>query len=123
MNATIMAQNAYSSTTAPIRTDRGTEYDIFARVTHGLKSYSASQNYPAFIAALHENRQYWTLLAVDVADSDNGLSPALRAQIFYLAEFTISHTSKVLSGDATVDALIDINTSVMRGLSQQEVPK
>ena len=123
MNATTLAQNAYSLSTATVRTDRGTEYDIFARVTLGLKKFSNTNNYPGLIAALHENRQYWTLLAVDVADSDNGLSPALRAQIFYLAEFTILHTSKVLSGDATVEALVDINTSVMRGLSQQGGPK
>ncbi len=118
MNAISLAQNAYSQTAAPVRTDRGTEYDVFARITHRLKTISAKSDYTGFVAVLHENRQLWTLLAVDVADEKNALSQGLRAQIFYLAEFTIHHTSKVLAGSATVEALVDINTSIMRGLHQ-----
>jgi flagellar protein FlaF len=45
------------------------------------------------------------------------LPRALRAQIFYLAEFTRQHTSKVLRGDAEVTPLIDINTAIMQGLA------
>ncbi len=119
MNATSLAKNAYSQSGTPVRTDRGTEYDVFARVTQALRNTSAKTNYPAFAAVLHENRQLWTLLAVDVADANNALPNGLRAQIFYLAEFTLLHTSKVLAGKATVDALVDINTNIMRGLQQQ----
>ncbi|MFV2036775.1 MAG: flagellar biosynthesis regulator FlaF [Paracoccaceae bacterium] len=119
MTALEMAQTAYSSPSAPIRTDRGTEYDVFARITHRLKSLDAKSNAPAFFKALHENRQLWTLLAVDVADADNALPQQLRAQIFYLAEFTLAHTSKVLSGEEDVEALIDINTAIMAGLRQK----
>jgi len=121
VNATSLAQNAYSSAVAPVRTDRDTEYGAFARVTQRLKHSSAKKNHSEFVTALHENRQLWTLLAVDVADAENELPQALRAQIFYLAEFTLQHTSKVLSGEATVESLIDINTSIMRGLRQQAV--
>lgn len=72
-------------------------------------------------AAIHENRRLWTLLATSVADSDNELPQTLRAQIFYLAEFTMLHSQKVLDGKATADVLIEINTSVMRGLRQEEI--
>ena len=113
-----LAQTAYASPAAPVRTDRSTEYDIFARITHRLKSLDPKSNHPAFVQALHDNRQLWTLLAVDVADGDNSLPQQLRAQIFYLAEFTLQHTSKVLAGRDTVEALIDINTAIMRGLRQ-----
>ena len=72
-------------------------------------------------AALHENRRLWILLATSVADPDNELPQALRAQIFYLAEFTMQHSQKVLEGKATADVLIEINTSMMRGLRQEEI--
>ena len=73
------------------------------------------------MSTLHENRRLWVLFAGDVASKDNLLPDTLRAQLFYLAEFTLQHTSKVLDGTASVDVLIEINTAVMRGLRQQEI--
>lgn len=121
MNALNMARMAYSSTSkgaAPIRTPRGTEFDVIARITSQLKAAAADpkRDYAAFVRALHENRRLWTIFATDLADSDNTLPQALRARLFYLAEFTIQHTSKILRGSATTEVLIEINTSVMRGL-------
>lgn len=118
MNALQMAKTAYASTEASIRTPRSTEYDIFAQVTHRLKSASdkGAAGFPELAQALHTNRRLWTMLAADVAESDNGLSQDLRARIFYLAEFTAQHSRKVLHGSESVDALIDINMAVMRGL-------
>ena len=72
------------------------------------------------VTAIHENRRLWTILAGDVADDGNTLPEQLRAQIFYLAEFTGQHSAKVLSGKAGVEILIEINMAVMRGLRQQE---
>ncbi len=123
MNTSALAHAAYSATTAPTRTDRNTEYDVFARVTRKLKQASPEKSYSEFVAALHENRQLWTLLAVDVADANNALPQPLRAQIFYLAEFTMQQTSKIMAGDATKETLIEINTNIMRGLSQQGAAK
>ena len=114
-----MAKTAYTANQAPIRTPRGTEYEAFARITHRLKTASAdTAPFPEFAAALHSNRQLWTLLAADVAERDNALPAELRARIFYLAEFTAQHTSKVLRGTDTADVLVDVNTAVMRGLRQ-----
>ena len=114
MNSVQLAQSAYSSgQQAPLRTHRGTEYAAFSRVTARLK---APRNFNALVSAVHENRQLWTALAADVADADNGLSPDLRARIFYLARFTTQHSSKVLRRKANVVPLIEINTAVMRGL-------
>ena len=70
----------------------------------------------ALARAIHDNRSLWTALAADVAIETNPLPRPLRAQIFYLSEFTAQHSRKVLAGDASVDVLIDINTAVMRGL-------
>ncbi|MGJ8582724.1 MAG: flagellar biosynthesis regulator FlaF [Marinosulfonomonas sp.] len=120
MNALQMAQNAYASTGAPIRTERGNEGDIIARVTHDLKRSDPKKNFKEFVTALHQNRQMWILLAVDVASEENGLPQDLRAQIFYLYEFTMDRTSRILAGSATADSLIEVNTAILRGLRHQE---
>ena len=118
MSALSLAQEAYSASASPLRTSRGTEYEAFARITGKLASYAkdAVANFPNLVQALHENRQLWNLLASDVADADNQLPEALRAQIFYLAEFTQHHTGKVLNKEASADILVEVNTAVMRGL-------
>ena len=120
MNAFNMAKTAYANSSTPTRTPRGTEYDAFARITHRLKSTSIDKsNFGALAAALHDNKSLWSILAADVSDSENTLPDELRGQIFYLYEFTAHHTSKILRKEETVDALIDINTAVMRGLRSQ----
>lgn len=121
MNALNMARTAYSNTAAPIRTSRGTEYEAFARISHQLLQTARfkKRDYPSFVVALNHNRRLWTLLASDVADKENGLPKELRAQIFYLAEFVIHHTAKVLSGSADEEALLDVNRSIMRGLQSE----
>jgi flagellar protein FlaF len=118
LNAHNLARQAYAAPDQPIRTPRGIEFEIFARVTHRLKTLPelGRSTFPALAKALHDNRKLWNLLAADVSDEANGLPKLLRAQIFYLAEFTSQHTSKVLAGEATVETLVDINTTVMRGL-------
>ena len=74
-------------------------------------------DFPRLAQALHLNRQLWTRLAADVADAGNPLPDDLRARIFYLAEFTAAHSGRVLRGRASVDALIEVNLAVMRGLA------
>ncbi len=121
MNHHIQAQSAYRQITAPTRTPRGTEYEVVARITHRLK-FAASKGatgHPELVAALDENRQLWSAFAVDVADQDNALPQDLRARIFFLAEFTLGHTGKILAGTAGVEPLLEINTAIMRGLRGQ----
>ncbi|MEL6522593.1 MAG: flagellar biosynthesis regulator FlaF [Pseudomonadota bacterium] len=117
MNALLQAKTAYGQNASPIRTNRGTEYAAFSRITHRIKgALSNPKDFPDLVAALHENRRLWLVLAADVADPENGLPEKLRAQIFYLAEFTAQHTDKVLQKSAAANVLVDINMSVMRGL-------
>jgi len=120
VNAQNLARRAYTNRSAPIRTPRGTEYEIFANITHRLKAAAlkGKPGFPALAQAIHDNRKLWTLLAVDVADKDNGLPKDLRARIFYLAEFTRSHSSEVLRNSASVAPLLEVNAAVMRGLRQ-----
>lgn len=120
MNALHTARRAYAQTAGPVRTPRGVEYEAFARITRHLKSVANSGKLGKLAPALHDNRRLWTLLASDVADPKNPLPADLRARIFYLAEFTDQHSRKVLRGEATAAALVEINLSVMRGLRRKE---
>lgn len=116
MNASLRAQSGYSATARSTRTPQAAEYDAFARITSALQK---AETPPERVAALHRNRELWTLLASDVAGPENRLPVELRARLFYLYEFTAQHTSKVLRNEADPDILVEINTSIMRGLRQQ----
>jgi flagellar protein FlaF len=116
-----LAQRAYGQAAAPTRTARGTEYEVMARVTHRLiaSAKQGRQGFNQLCHAIHDNRRMWTILATDVADKANPLPRELRARIFYLAEFTQEHSSKVLRREATVAPLVEINSAVMRGLRKE----
>lgn len=122
MTATLLAQTAYAASASPLRTDRGTEYRVFQTVTAALRNATrAGVPMAARAAALHDNRRLWTILATDLAAPENGLPQALRAQLFYLAEFSLLNSRRALSEPEALQGLIDVNTSVMRGLSGREV--
>lgn len=118
MNAQNLARSAYAAPSMATRTPRDLEYELLARATRRLRA--ASQEGPAVFAtlaaALHENRRLWDALAADVADPGNALPQTLRAGLFHLAEFTRVHSRRVLASEAGPEALIEINTAVMRGL-------
>jgi flagellar protein FlaF len=114
----LAARSGYARPEAPQKTPRALEYDLLARSTQRLGAAWANRktDYPALMQALDENQRVWTTLAVDVADAANGLPTKLRAQLFYLYEFTAEHSRAVRDNSATVEVLVDINTAVMRGL-------
>jgi flagellar protein FlaF len=113
-----MARSAYGRPDAPARNHRTVEYDLFAQMTSSLTAAwkARTKDHSGLVRAIYDNTRLWRTLAVDVAEPGNALPEALRAQLFYLFEFTRSHSEKVLSGEADAEVLIDINTAVMRGL-------
>ncbi|EPX82611.1 flagellar biosynthesis regulator FlaF [Salipiger mucosus] len=119
MNAQTLAQRAYAQSSATTRTDRALEYDLIARVTHRIKAAAEAgpAAYPKLVEALYDNRRLWTALAVDVADSDNGLPADLRSRIFFLSEFVQAHTGKVLARKARLAPLLEVNAAILRGLN------
>lgn len=116
--ATPIARAAYGQREAPVRTARAHEYDLLARCTQKMAMAwtRRKDDFPLLATAVHENLQLWCALAIDVADQDNGLPAALRAQLFYLYEFTAKHSQAVMANTASVEVLVDINKAVMRGL-------
>lgn len=111
------ARSAYVSATA-VRPPRAVEYEIFARVTHRLSAVDETDRaaFPALAAAASDNQRLWAVLAEDLMSDDNALPVALRAQLISLSEFVRKHTLRVLAGKASVAPLVEINTTIMRGL-------
>ena len=71
---------------------------------------------PARVKALHRNLQLWIALSADLLDDANKLPEQVRASLLSLSIWVEKHTKSVLAGSATVDALIDVNRSIIAGL-------
>ena len=124
MNALARTTNGYLDATRSTGNPRDVEYQLFSRVTGKLNRASQPDAPFADLAsALDENARLWREIALDVAAAENGLPESLRAQLFYLYEFTAAHTQKVLRNQADASALIDVNTAIMRGLRSRNPGK
>ena len=108
-------QNAVKRTESP----RQTEYRAFAQATRGLIDAASlpADEVGRRAEALATNRRLWSLLAADCAAEGNQLSQALRAQIISLSIFVDRHSSAVMRQGAPLEILIEINRSIMQGLS------
>lgn len=122
MESAHRASAVYGNAKTSVKTPRQVEYQAFAKVTKDLRQYAelGQDEFPRLAEALHVNMRLWTIVAGEVAGDANGLPDLLRAQLFYLADFTRDHTKKVLRGNGKVAPLIDVNLAIMKGLSQQE---
>lgn len=117
MNAESLARGIYQNPDTHLRDLRGLEYDLLARCTSALRAGSRDGvPFASLARALDMNMRLWTAFAADLADPGNTLPSELRARLFYLYEFTVHHSRLVLDGEAAAEALVEINTSVMRGL-------
>ncbi|WP_435256948.1 flagellar biosynthesis regulator FlaF [Thioclava sp. FR2] len=114
----------YAPNDAALRPLRAIEYDAFARVTRRLSQTWAGRksDYPALAKSLNDNLSLWRILAMDVAEASNSLPQSLRAQLFYLFEFTDLHSGRILRGEGSVEVLVDVNMAVMRGLRGEGEP-
>ena len=112
-----LGKNGYANSTRQTGTPRDIEYQVLLRVTGRLSQIrTGSCDFPEIVDALEENLRFWRTVAIDVQDDENELPAQLRAQLFYLFEFTHVHTPKVRRGEADISVLIDINKAVLAGL-------
>lgn len=111
------AARGYAASTSRIGTPRSVEHQAFQRVTSIL---SAARDDTVSIGkraeAVYMNTRLWLTLAADLASPENALPAEVRAQLFSLAEFSRKHGLAVISGKASIDDLIAINTAIMKGL-------
>jgi len=102
-----------------VKSAKDNEADVILSITRDMKrsAQMKDRDFNAFVSAVHTNRRLWILLASDVANPKNVLPNKLKANIIYLSEFVQVHSGKVLQKDGDVEALVEINLSVLRGLA------
>ena len=114
------SQNGYAAAATTMRSTRDAEYDAFSRVTSMLHQADPQGRNAESIAAVSRNNELWLILSADLMNPDNALPDELKAGLLSLAGFSIRHGHAVMAGEATTDALIDVNISVMKGLRSNE---
>ena len=114
-----MSLRAYQQAVRRVESPRDAEYRLFADVTRALMECKALplDDFKGRMEALHWNRRLWATLADDCAQPNNALPEATRAQIISLSLFVHRHTSQVMRRETDIDVLIDLNRTMMQGLS------
>lgn len=115
MNA-VTPLKAHSYGSSATRSARDAEYDAISRVTGLLRQANGRCATVEDIRAVHLNNELWTALAFDLAQPGNALPDEVKAGLLTLASFSIRRGHACLQGEASIDALIDINLCIMKGL-------
>lgn len=111
------ARQAYAKIIRRTESSRDIEYRVFACVTAALQdATSPDTHFSSRLKAIHHNRELWQTLACDLADDGNMLPGDLKAKLLGLAIWVTRETSRVASNGSSLDALINVNKSIMQGL-------
>lgn len=114
-----MSLRAYQQVAQRAETPRDVEYRLFAQITRALIDVKSKprEDIAAWIDVLHWNRRMWAALADDCAQPGNALPEETRAQVISLSLFVHRTTSQVMRKETDIDVLIDLNRTMMQGLS------
>ncbi|MGC1504553.1 MAG: flagellar biosynthesis regulator FlaF [Sulfitobacter sp.] len=124
-----MSVTAYKRTISHTEAPRQIERRILAQVTSELESqfqvFDGAERRLERLQLLADglrhtllkNQKVWSTFKMDLTETDNGLTPELKATIISLAIWVENHTQGVLAGGKDVKPLIDINRSIIDGLS------
>ncbi len=67
--------------------------------------------------SLWKNERIWISLKMDLMENDNKLDENLRASLISLAVWVEGHTQAVMAGGKNIRPLIEVNRSIIDGLS------
>lgn len=113
-----MSLAAYHSVRKFAETPRSTEQRLIAQITGDMiNARDNALKGGALMAVLHRNREMWNVFSTDCARQGNGLPDTLRAGIISLALWIDRFTSEVMAGREQIDDLIEVNRTIMEGLS------
>ncbi|MGC2855644.1 flagellar biosynthesis regulator FlaF [Novispirillum sp. DQ9] len=94
---------------------RQVEADALLRIARELEQSQEAGGKP-LVEALFRNIQVWKVFGFDCAGDGNRLPADLKAQIISLSVWVVAQSEKAMAGDVGVDALIDVNRTIARGL-------
>ena len=113
-----MSIKAYQRAATQADSPRELEYRAFGQVTAGLVRANEDRKMLGQVAeALDANRRLWSVLSADCSLPENQLPLAVRGQIISLAMWVARYSREVLREGADVEPLIDINRTMMEGLT------
>lgn len=113
-----MSVKAYQQNQLTTENPREVERRLFSQVTAALLAARGKGHQDdECINALDWNRRVWSTMASDCSVEGNQLTKELRAGIISLSIWVGKYTSQVMRGKETIDALIDINKTIMEGLA------
>lgn len=116
-----MSLQAYQKVQRNTENPRNTEYRIFALVTRAMMD-SRERPMGERVAAIDWNRRLWFTLQADLVNEHNCLPERLKAQLISLALWVDSYSVKVMRGAGDIQAMIDVNRSIMEGLANNVAP-
>lgn len=114
-----LAFKAYGEVTQRTAGEKDLEIALFQQITNELRNVSDADTVQPtdWAEAIHRNQQLWTTIAIDLLNPGNALPEEMKRSLLYLAEFVRQNSLKILSGDGDIADLIEINQSIMMGLS------
>jgi flagellar biosynthesis activator protein FlaF len=112
------AGSIYGKILRDTESPREIERRVFEDVTAALEDADhPDAHFTSRIAAMHRNRELWQTLTCDLADDENELPESLRARLISLGIWVIGETHKLMRNAASLADLIEVNRSIIRGLS------
>jgi flagellar protein FlaF len=113
------AAHAYATLDPALTSPKRAEARVFTEATRRLRAAFDDGDAPMSqrAHALNDNRRLWMAVAVEAADAGNPMPDELRAGLISLAGFVERQTSAVFREGTGADILIEINASVIAGLS------
>lgn len=112
------ASSIYGKIMRETESPREIEYRVFEQITAALEAAEhPDTHFTARIAALHRNRELWMTLSCDLSNEDNELPAALRANLISLGIWVMNETNRLMRDRASLGDLIEVNRSIMRGLT------
>ncbi len=114
-----LAFKAYGEVTQRTAGEKDIEIALFQQITNELRNVSDADTVQPtdWAEAIHRNQQLWTTIAIDLLNPGNALPEEMKRSLLYLAEFVRQNSMKILSGSGDIADLIEINQSIMMGLS------
>lgn len=124
-----MSIAAYRTTLRNTEDPRAIERRLIARVTGAIERHADEYDGAADIVvrqsvlagglstALAENAAIWRALRRDLSDPGNALAPSLRASLISIALWMERETTRILGGGGRAAPLVEINKSIVAGLS------
>ncbi|MHA7858217.1 MAG: flagellar biosynthesis regulator FlaF [Henriciella sp.] len=113
-----LAVKAYGEVRNRTADNKSLEHALFDQITDALRDVAGQEKTDAakWADAVNRNLELWTILTTDLLHPDNQLPEPIRKSLLELSVFVRRHSMQVLSGDAQVADLIEINESIMQGL-------